>query len=53
MKKFETPIVEIERFELTDTIAVSLWKPPSETVPSFTLPDDDFENSNIKDFYAK
>ena len=40
MKPFETPRIEIERFTLEDTIAVSLVN--EEETPSFTLPDDDF-----------
>lgn len=42
MKKFETPTIEIERFTLKDAIAVSLESGPEETVPFFTLPDDEF-----------
>lgn len=43
MKKFETPMIEIERFTLQDAIAVSLKSGPDETTPIFTLPDDEFD----------
>lgn len=36
MKKFETPIIEIEKFELLDVIATSAEEP---TDPIPTLPD--------------
>jgi len=40
MKHFEMPRIEIERFVLVDTLAVSLII--EEETPDFTLPDDDF-----------
>ena len=40
MRIFEAPRIEIERFELVDTIAVSIV---NSFPPLFTLPDDEFE----------
>ena len=40
MKPFEAPRIEIERFDLVDTLAVSLVN--EEEVPFFTLPDDEW-----------
>lgn len=42
MKPFEIPTIEIERFALVDTIAVSLVSENEEEVPTFTLPDDEW-----------
>ena len=41
MKPFEAPRIEIERFDLVDTLAVSLVS-NEEEVPFFTLPDDEW-----------
>ncbi|MBQ6432291.1 MAG: hypothetical protein IJJ99_10540 [Oscillospiraceae bacterium] len=48
MKHFETPTVEIERFDLLDTIAVSLVILPDDPIPTFTMPDDEF---SVPGFY--
>ena len=33
MKKFETPVIEIEKFELLDVIATSADEPTDPTLP--------------------
>ena len=47
MKHFETPIIEIERFELADIVSVSIpnniHDNEGDPVPIYTLPDDDFD----------
>lgn len=40
MKQFEIPTIEIDRFELVDTIAVSLVE--EDPIPTFTLPEDEW-----------
>lgn len=54
MKHFEIPIIDIDRFELVDTIAASIIDaqevPGGSSVTPILTPEDDF--SKINDFYS-
>ena len=51
MKQFEMPKIEIDRFELVDTIAASSGNGSSsvDIIPSFDLPDDEFSSPEKKE----